>query len=268
MEDYRAFAEGLVKEAGVRLKGAVRGTMRVSYKGGDPRDLVTNIDIEISDFLKEKIMSAFPDHRVYSEEDAAGHTAHMQGFEWALDPIEGTGNFVHRIPHFSTCVCLLKDGEPLAGAVYNPMTDELFSFDEKGAFFDGAPMRVSEVTDPKDAQALYMGDRREPMWEWNVAVYRDLVASFNKHKALGSANLDLAFLAAGRAEVVLYGAYSMPDGAAGVGLVRAAGGEVYSVTTGKPLAKSAKREVIVATANKALYEKIQLYLHTELLPKG
>jgi len=146
------------------------------------------------------------------------------------------------------------------------MTDEMFSFNKEDAFLNGGLAHVSGVVELGDAQALYMGDRREPMWEWNVEVYRDLVKLFNKRKALGSANLDLAFLAAGRAEVVIYGAFSMPDGAASVGMVRAAGGEVYSVRTGKPLEKSIKREVIVATANKELFEKIKPFLHADLLP--
>lgn len=266
MEQYRLFAEQIVRKAGARAKEALRGELVVSHKGGDPRDPVTQVDLELSALLAREIHAAYPEHRVYSEEDTGGEHARLQGFEWVLDPIDGTGNFSHKIPHFSVCAALLQDGDPLAGAVYNPMTDELFSFDTGGAFLNGLPSRVSKVTEPGDAQVLYMGDRREPMWEWNVEVYRDLGKYFNKRKALGSANLDLAFLAAGRAEVVIYGAFSMPDGAAGVGLVRAAGGEVYSVRTGKPLEKSVEREVIVAVANEALYKRIQPYLHRELLP--
>lgn len=267
MDTYREFAEGLVRRAGARLKKSLEGELVVSHKSG-PRDPVTNVDIEISEFLVSEITNKFPEHRVYSEEDTGVDAARMQGMEWVLDPIDGTGNFSHRIPHFAICACLLRDGAPVAGAVYNPMTDELFSFGEgQGAFLGGKPVGVSSVTEPGEAQGFLIVGHQPALWEWGAAIHPSLLHSLNKLKGLGSSNLDLAFLAAGRAEVVVYGTFSMPDGAAGVGIVRAAGGDVYDIQTGEPLALCTERRAVVAVANKELYEKIRPLLHADLLPE-
>lgn len=261
------FAVELVRAAGARMKKALEGEFVVSHKEG-PRDPVTNVDIEISDFLVGEIKKNFPDHRVYSEEDTGVDKARMQGLEWVLDPIDGTGNFSHRIPHFAICVSLLRDGVPIVGAIYNPITDELFSFAEgKGVFLNGKTVHVSAIIEPSDAQGFLIVGHQPALWDWGAAVHPSLLHNLNKLKGLGSSNLDLAFLAAGRAEVVVYGTFSMPDGAPGVGMVRAAGGEVYEIKSGDPIKSFTERQAIVAVSNKALYEKVRPYLHAELLPK-
>jgi myo-inositol-1(or 4)-monophosphatase len=185
---------------------------------------------------------------------------------WALDPIDGTGNFSHRIPHFAICVTFLDNGMPITGAIYNPMTDELFSFIQgEGVFLNGAPAGISDVTELAQAQGLLIVGHQSPLWEWGTAVHADLLAGLNKLKGLGSSNLDLAFLAAGRAEVVVYGTFSLPDGAAGVGMVRAAGGEVYDIKEGKPLDSFNDRRTVVAVSRPELYEKLRPLLHADLL---
>lgn len=265
MKEYD-FAVELVRQAGVRVKKSLEGEIVVSHKDG-PRDPVTNIDIEISEFLTAEIKKQFPDHSVYSEEDTGVEKAQMRGSEWILDPIDGTGNFYHRIPHFAICATLLRDGVPTVGAIYNPMTDELFSFEAgRGAFLNAQPIRVSRVTEPSDAQGFLIVGHKPELWDWGAAVHPSLLHSLNKLKGLGSSNLDLAFLAAGRADVVVYGTFSMPDGAPGVGIVRAAGGEVYEVKSGNPIAVCTERQTIVAVSNKELYEKVKPLLHRELLP--
>lgn len=263
--NYHDFATQLVKKAGERLKAALKGTLMVSHKEG-PRDPVTNVDIEISEFLIAEIKKNFPEHRVYSEEGDKPERAQMKGYEWVLDPIDGTGNFSHRIPHFSICVALLQDGTPIAGAIYNPMTDELFSFGEQQAFLNSKLIRVSDIAEPSKAQGLLIVGHQPALWDWGAAVYPSLLRSLNKLKGLGSSNLDLAYLAAGRADIVVYGTFSMPDGAPGVGIVRAAGGEVYNIKTGEPVRSFTERQAIVATANKELFEKIKPFLHADLLP--
>ncbi len=265
--NHYAFAIDLVRKAGARLKEAHSQVITVSHKGGDPRDPVTAVDLEVSALMAAEIARVFPGYRVYSEEGESD-AVRSTGYEWVLDPIDGTGNFSHHIPHFAACAALLLDGVPIAGAAYNPITDELFSFDASvgAAFLNGASVTVSAVADPVDGQVIFLGGHREPMWRWSVAVYEELLRAFNKRKGLGSANLDLCFLAAGRADAVVYGTFSMPDGAVGVGAVRAAGGEVYDLRTGAPLIATEGRCAIAAVSTNALFEKIRPLLHAELLP--
>jgi myo-inositol-1(or 4)-monophosphatase len=262
---YHDFAVDLVRRAGGRVKKAHTETLTILYKENDPRNPVTAVDIEVSKFLTTEILKAFPDHRVYSEEDEEEKELTFRGFEWVLDPIEGTGNFSHHIPHFAVVAGLLRDGTPIAGAIYNPITNELFSFEEGKAYLNGKLIVVSSVTEPKDAQSIIVIGHREPLFDWGAALYRSFLEHVNKNKGFGSAALDLAFLAAGRADIVVYGTYSLPDGIIGVAMVRAAGGEVYAIETGEPVSLSPGRYTVVATANRELFQKIQPLLHADLL---
>jgi len=263
---YHDFAVELVRKAGAKLLEVRQGGVVVSHKKDDTRNLVTNLDIEISNFLAQEIKQAYPDHRVYSEEDANAAEAHMEGFEWVLDPIDGTANFSRGVPHFAVCAGLLKDGTPIAGAVFNPITRELFSFDvEQGAFLNGAPIRVSTRDDMAEAYAFVNIGHSKPLWNWGMAVYRNILKQCKKIKGFDSSSLDLCFVAAGRIEIVIYGTLSMRDIASAIGILRAAGGEVYSVRTGLPAEISEKPQVIAATNNKALFEKIKPLLRADLL---
>ena len=267
MDKYCEFAEELVRKAGAQLTEAHRGALTVSHKGDDMRNVVTNLDTEISGFLRKEIQQAFPDQRVYSEEDTTASQAQMQGFEWVLDPIDGTANFSRGVPHFAVCAGLLKDGIPIVGAIYNPVTDELFSFEAgTGAFLNGAPIHASVSGELSEVHALIIVGHKAPMWDWGLAVYRSFLEQLKKVKGFGSSSLDLSFVAAGRVDVVVYGTLSTRDIASAVGLVRAAGGEVYAVRTGEPVAISTESQPIIATANKILFEKLKPYLHADLLP--
>ena len=266
MENYHDFSVNLVRKAGMLLLEARRGVIEVSHKGQDERDVVTKADLEVSAFLTEEILKAFPDHKVYSEEDAKAKEAQMSGFEWVLDPIDGTANFSRGIPHFAVCVGLLHDGVVIVGAVYNPVTNELFSFEkERGVFLNGASIKTSSVTDPSQAQGIIVVGHKASLWDWGAAVYREFLEHLKKLKALGSSSLDICFLAAGRADVVLYGTLSTRDIASAIGILRAAGGEIYTLS-GEIATLSTKPQPLIATNNRELFEKLQPYLHADLLP--
>jgi myo-inositol-1(or 4)-monophosphatase len=258
------FAIDVVQRAGEILKNAAQ-QIHISHKGDDTRDVVTNVDVEINNFLVSEIRRVFPAHRIYSEESV--ETSGSGEFEWTIDPIDGSANFAKGIPHFAVCVGLLRAGIPIVGAVYNPITQELFSFEEgRGAFINGIPMHASSVTEPKDAQGLIIVGHQPPLWDWGTAVYRSFLEHLKKTKALGSSSLDLCFLAAGRADIVVYGTMTARDIACAIGIVRAAGGDVYTLY-GIPLELSSTRQTIVATATKALLAHAEPLLHAELLPR-
>jgi myo-inositol-1(or 4)-monophosphatase len=260
MQEYHDFAVALVQEAGKRLQNAAHTV--VSHKA-DERDIVTSTDLEINAYLIEQIHGAYPEHKIFSEEgNVAG--ASVSTFEWTLDPIDGSSNFARGIPHFAVCVGLLSDGVPVVGAIYNPITDEVFSFDSRGAFLNGQPIHTSKVETPGEAQSLLVVGHQAPLWDWGAAVYRDFLEHMQKLKVLGSSSLDLCFLAAGRADIVVYGTMTTKDIAPAIGLVRAAGGEVYTLS-GVPVELSAQRQTVVATANKQMFENSRTLLHAELL---
>ena len=106
--------------------------------------------------------------------------------------------------------------------------------------------------------------RKESLWNWGLAVKRTFLESLSKTKDFAASALDMAFLAAGRVDIVVYGTFSSQDMAGAIGLVRAAGGEVYTMQ-GVPVAITPVSQTIVATANKELFEKILPMLHRDLL---
>lgn len=261
---YYEFAIDVVQRAGELLRDATQHVV-ASHKGTDTRDVVTNTDLAVNAFLVSEIRHAFPDHAIYSEEGAGAGAS--SEYEWTIDPIDGSSNFSRGIPHFAVCVGLLQHGTLIVGAVYNPVTRELFSFEEgRGAFLNGTPIHVSHVTQPSDALGLVSIGHQAPLFNWGEAVFRSAMEEMQKVKAFGCSALDLCFLAAGRADIVLYGTLTTRDVACAVGIVRAAGGEVYTLD-GAPAPLSSSRQTIVATATPELYAALEPLLHRDLLPR-
>lgn len=265
--NHHEFAIHLAREAGKRIMTMRESEMEVSHKGTDRRDLVTNVDQVIGEFLVSEISRTFPSHAVYSEEDSASHKASTNEYEWTVDPIDGTSNFVRDIPIFAVCIGLLHDGVPVLGAIYNPVTNELFSFERgRGAFLNEKPITVSLITEARDAYSLLRIGRNEALANWGVETQRSFLKSLKKVGNLGSSALDLAYIAAARVEVVVYGTMTTRDISVALGMVRAAGGEVYS-PNGEPVTISDKPQPIIATANKVLFDQVLPLIHTELLPR-
>jgi myo-inositol-1(or 4)-monophosphatase len=261
---YYDFTLDLVQCAGEKLRVASQHIV-ISHKGTDVRDVVTNTDLEINTFLIDEIKHAYPDHHIYSEEGEG--TNATSEYEWTIDPIDGSANFSRGIPHFAICIGLLKNHVPIVGAVFNPITNELFSFEEgRGAFLNGNSIQSSDIVEPSEAQGILIVGHQASLWDWGTAVYRSFLEQVKKQKAFGSSSLDLCFLAAGRADIVVYGTLTTKDIASAVGIVRAAGGEVYTIE-GIPVEFSATRQTVVATATKELFEKARPLLHTDLLPR-
>lgn len=197
----------------------------VSEKDGNFRDIVTSIDERANTMLLEAIRNTFPLDAIYSEE---GGNNTMGTRQWVLDPIDGTSNFSRGIPHYAVSVGLVEDGVPVVGAVYNPNTQELFSFEKgKGAFLNDAPIHVSALTDLSRAQVVMgFGSRKPELWDWAAASYRKLIEHTWKRSMAGSSALDICYIACGRADVGIYGTLSTLDIAAAIGILLEAGGAI------------------------------------------
>jgi myo-inositol-1(or 4)-monophosphatase len=228
--------------------------MVVSSKEGDHRNMVTSVDINVNDFIETSIRDIFPADHIYSEE-VTSHVD-LSGSFWSIDPIDGTSNFARSIPHFAVSIGYIENGESVCGAVYNPVTKELFSFEKgQGAYLNGQKISVSEVIDLKDSYVLLHVGRPLEIREWGVELHRKFLGNAKKVINLGSTALDLCFLAAGRVDVVIYGTLTTLDSAPAMGIVREAGGEVYTAS-GEVVPYTVTGQKIIATSTGKLFDLV------------
>ena len=193
------------------------------YKG--KFDPVTAVDRAAEEAIIDVLTSARPDDDVLAEE--GGGTIHA-GRHWIVDPLDGTVNFVHGIPHISVSIALYEGTKGLVGVVYDPLRDELFTaFEGGGARLNGHVISVSDVTDiNRSIVATGFPYDHDVRAESLSIVVREMLREINGLRRMGSAALDLAWVAAGRYEAYWELGIAPWDGAAGMVLVREAGGVV------------------------------------------
>jgi len=224
--NFYTFIIDLTKEAGKELMEKKDQHFSVGHKDGNIKDIVTSLDVELGQFITTRIQSAFPDHAIHNEE-AADITGNQ--YQWAIDPIDGSSAFARHIPQYSISIGLLENGVPIAGAVLDPATNELFSFEKgKGVFLNGFPVSASNETDLKQSFVLLAAGRKTEQIEWAGESLKTLLANVNKTKNFSSSALGLCYIAAGRIEGVVAGTFSTMDIAAAVGMLREAGGEMIT----------------------------------------
>ena len=205
--------------------------LQVSVKG--PRNFVTAADRRAEAILREELAKARPDYGFLGEEGGA-HEGADKAHRWIVDPLDGTTNFLHGIPHFAVSIALERNGTIVAGLVYNPANDEMFVAERgKGAFLDDKRIRVAareRLADAVVACGLPHYGRGD------LALARNEIAAAQQHFAglrrYGAAALDLAWVAAGRLDAYWERDLSPWDVAAGSLLVREAGGYVSDLDGG------------------------------------
>ncbi len=223
MPDILSTAVSIARRAGAILREN-NGDRRVDFKG--EIDLVTDYDRRSEAFIVSALGEAFPDHALRAEEGSRANTG--ADYEWLIDPLDGTTNFAHGLPIFSVSMALLHYGEPVVGVVYDPSRDECFTAEKGGgAFLNGHKLLVS-ATPALDAALLVTGfpyDIRANPYN-NLAQFNHFAVRARAVRRLGSAALDLAYVAAGRLDG--YWEFRMKpwDIAAGALMVREAGGRV------------------------------------------
>ncbi len=203
--------------------------LQVSRKG--PGNFVTNADRASEEILKVELMKARPKFGFLFEEGAeikgedCNHT-------WIIDPLDGTTNFLHGLPHFSISVALQRQNEIVAGIIYDPIRDEMF-FTEKGrgAFLNNKRLRVSNRRNPDEALlATGMPVKDKSAFLDVMHQIQKVGPSITSIRNMGSISLDMAYLAAGRLDGFWHLRFEPWDVAAGMLLVREAGGYVTDVT--------------------------------------
>jgi myo-inositol-1(or 4)-monophosphatase len=208
--------------------------LQVSIKG--PSDFVSSADRNAEKILREELQKARPGYGFVLEESGV-IPAKDSDQRWIVDPLDGTTNFLHGIPHFAISIALEKAGELVAGIIYNPATSELF-WAEKGigAFLNDRRLRVSgrrKLDEAVIATGIpHRGRPGQDAFEGELSRVMREVAGVRR---MGAASLDLAYVAAGRYEGYWETALNSWDVAAGILLVQEAGGFVTEIGGGKDM---------------------------------
>jgi myo-inositol-1(or 4)-monophosphatase len=206
------------------------GALEVREKGEN--DFVTAADHASEAAIVAEIRRRFPHHRILAEEGGGGEAGESSEFEWLIDPLDGTTNFLHGLPVFCVSVACRRGGELLAGAVLDPAGDNLFTARRGGgASWNGRPMRVSERPGLAGAfLATGFPFRAHRTLDVYLALFRDVFCRAKAIRRCGSAALDLAYTAAGVFDGFFEFRLSPWDIGAGVLLVEEAGGRVTDFT--------------------------------------
>ena len=207
--------------------------LQVSQKG--PGDFVSAADRKAEKTLYEELAKARPGYSFIMEEEGI-----IEGTDrshtWHIDPLDGTTNFLHGLPHFAISIALEREGHIVAGLVYNPANDDMFVAEKgQGAFMNNRRLRVSARRDMSEAligaSNPHLGRAREhPRHKQDLAA---IMARATGTRTLGSAAVDLAFVAAGRLDAFFGRGLKSWDLAAGLILVREAGGYASEIDGGE-----------------------------------
>jgi myo-inositol-1(or 4)-monophosphatase len=214
----------VAKKAGELLKSRFRSNLNVSHKG--TVDLVTEMDIAAEKLIKEELHKLYPEVLFFGEE--SGGDNWKQGLVWVVDPLDGTTNYACGLDHFAVSIALCKDGEPIVGVINKPMTNDLYSaWKDGGAYLNDKKISVSKVADISEALAVtgFPYNRREVMDEL-LARLRVMMNHVQGIRRLGSAALDLCYVANGTFSIFWETNLKPWDVAAGLLLVNEAGGKV------------------------------------------
>jgi len=229
--------------------------LQVSKKGLG--DFVSTADRRSEKILIEELSKARPDYSFLAEESGAieGSDPHHT---WVIDPLDGTTNFLHSIPHFAITVALKKDLEIIAGITYDPIKDEMYWAEKgKGAFMNRRRLRVSgrrHLDEALVAIGTPFGDHGDrALFQKHLEKIMPITAGTRR---LGAAALDLAYVAAGRFDAFFENHLQPWDLAAGILLVKEAGGYVSEINGSKNMFETGS----VLAANPELFEPLQKLL--------
>tara|TARA_B100000287_G_scaffold270418_1_gene254590 strand:+ start:28 stop:768 length:741 start_codon:yes stop_codon:yes gene_type:complete len=203
--------------------------LQVSKKG--PKDFVTNSDLKTEKIIIDELKKARPHYSILSEESGYSENKDLKN-TWVIDPIDGTVNFLHGIPHFAISIALKTNNEIVSGLIYDPIKDEMF-FAEKdnGAYFNNHRIRVSKRNDLNEC-LFVTGEKMKN--EPDIPLRKS-----------GCAALDMAYIASGRYDGYFQGRLNLWDIAAGIILIKEAGGIINDIN----LNKSENIKVIASNSN-------------------
>ena len=186
--------------------------LQISVKG--PSDFVSNADTKAEKIIINELMKAKKNYSILSEECGSKINSDSENV-WIIDPIDGTTNFLHGVPHFAISIALKSNNEIISGLIYDPIKDEMFYAEkDNGAFFNNQRIKVSKK---KDIEGCLFGTGGKK-------IEADLVT-----RKSGSAALDMAYVAAGRYDGYFQNNLNLWDVAAGIIIIKEAGGIINEI---------------------------------------
>ena len=228
--------------------------LQVSVKG--PGDFVTASDKKVEKIIIEELQKARPNYSVLSEE--IGEIKNDEEFKWIIDPIDGTANFLHGIPHFAISIGLEHNKEIICGIIYDPIKDEMFTAEKgNGSYINNQRMRVSSRQKLKDCIIFTDGPENKNLNDESLMeVYKKISSKVDiPIRKLGCGSLDMAYVAAGRCDGFWSKNLNYWDIAAGIILVKEAGG---FVTDYSGEAKYIENKTILVTNSKISNEMLEI----------
>jgi len=230
MPSYLETAVGIAREAGALL--ATLFERHVPFETKGESDLVTEADRASERLIVERLRTHFPSHSIVAEE-GGGHES-GSGYRWYVDPLDGTTNFAHGFPCFNVTLALECEGELIAGVIFDPIREELFTAERgAGAYLNNRRIRVSQTRRLADALVATGFPSRKRHTSVNIHFYYQLGIQTHGVRRCGSAAIDLAYVACGRLDAFWEFGLNPWDMAAGRLLVAEAGGK-YSGMRGEP----------------------------------
>jgi myo-inositol-1(or 4)-monophosphatase len=228
---YLETAVDIAREAGALLTHYFE--KRVAFERKGEFDLITEADRNSEKLVVEKLRSYFPSHAIVAEE--GGGVSGTSEYRWYVDPLDGTTNFAHSFPMFNVTLALERAGEIVCGVIYDPVRQEMFSAEKGGgAYLNNRRMRVARTARLADSLGSTGFPSRKRRHNVNIHFYYQVAMASHGVRRTGSAALDLAYVAAGRLDFFWEFGLKPWDQAAGVLLVREAGGTVTDMC-GQPI---------------------------------
>ena len=252
-ETYLQTAIDAVRRAGEIQRQASRGTFEIRKKG--TIDLVTEVDVAVEKMVRALIAERYPDHDVLGEELGGPGEGERSRYCWICDPLDGTTNFAHGLPLYCSTIALEVDGELRVGAVYDPTRDELFTaIRGGGAFLNGERIRVSTAATLIDSLLVtgFPYSVQEKLDEM-LGLFGRFLSKARAVRRLGSAALDMCYVAAGRLDGFWEEGLNAWDIAGGVLIVQEAGGRITSLDGGPFVLRSGR----IIASNGLLHEEMR-----------
>lgn len=218
-------AVAAARDAGEIISSAMDRPKNISYKG--EVDIVTETDRKSEAAILARLQGEFPTHAIVAEEGGRSGAGADAEYQWHVDPLDGTTNFAHGFPVFAVSLGLLHRGEPLVAAIYNPVTHEMFTaIRDQGAHRDGTPIHVSSLDNLSRSLLATGFPSHKRMQNPNIRYYWEFTLRSHGVRRAGAAALDLCSVACGHFEGFWEFGLKSWDTAAGILLVREAGGAV------------------------------------------
>ncbi len=226
------YIKSLAHEAGKLSLEEFARLRDVDIQFKNEKDLVTSADRKVEAYIIGRIKKEFPDHDIYGEE--TGMLENGSDYQWVIDPIDGTASFVHELPFYSVSIALRHKGKTIQAAVYAPRLEELF-YAEKGhgAFLNEKRLKVSKRARLVNSMlATGFACLRENWKDNNLKYFNRIMPEIRGVRRHGSAALDLCYVAAGRFDGYWEMNLKPYDYAAGILMVKEAGGKLYDFEGG------------------------------------